>query len=315
MNNEKEGCIERQALIFNKQKYNTYDGPGIRTLVFFKGCPLRCKWCSNPESLETGYSVMFKQDLCMNCGECAKVCPVNIHKMVDGVHIVDRSINCNGCRNCEKACCNKALKIAGEKVKISELYSYVEEDRTFYDISGGGVTLGGGEVTAQAESARSLLMTCKRGGINTAIETCGYVKLENLLKIAEFTDTFLIDIKHMDPEMHMKYTGVRNERILDNIKELLERRYNVKVRMPMLKGINDYKEEIEAVIEFLSPYRNYKNFLGVDVLPYHKLGVYKYAQLGWDYELNEQEPLSEEDLVRIKSYFDAHDFEVNILRH
>ena len=258
---------------------------------------------------------MFKQDLCMNCGECAKVCPVNIHKMIDGVHIVDRSINCNGCRNCEKACCNKALKIAGEKVKISELYSYVEEDRTFYDISGGGVTLGGGEVTAQAESARSLLMTCKRGGINTAIETCGYVKLENLLKIAEFTDTFLIDIKHMDPEMHMKYTGVRNERILDNIKELLERRYNVKVRMPMLKGINDYKEEIEAVIEFLSPYRNYKNFLGVDVLPYHKLGVYKYAQLGWDYELNEQEPLSEEDLARIKSYFDAHDFEVNILRH
>ena len=158
-------------------------------------------------------------------------------------------------------------------------------------------------------------MTCKRGGINTAIETCGYVKLENLLKVAEFTDTFLIDIKHMDPEMHMKYTGVRNERILDNIKELLERRYNVKVRMPMLKGINDYKEEIEAVIEFLSPYRNYKNFLGVDVLPYHKLGVYKYAQLGWDYELNEQEPLSEEDLARIKSYFDEHDFEVNILRH
>lgn len=315
MSNKNDLCIERQALIFNKQKYNMYDGPGVRTMVFFKGCPLRCKWCANPEGLETGFSVMYKQDVCVHCGACTKVCPVGIHKMQGDTHKVDRNIKCIGCRKCEQACLVKALSIVGDKVNISSLLEYVEEDRTFYEISGGGVTLGGGEVTAQVEAAENLLMICKRAGINTAIETCGYVKLENLLRIAEFTDIFLYDIKHIDPEKHAYWTGVRNERIFENLKELFERRYNVKIRMPILKNVNDSKEDIYGVIEFLKPYKEYKNFKGIDILPYHKMGVNKYKQLDMEYQINDQVALDEDDLARIKGYFDENDFEVTILRH
>ena len=309
-------CIERAALIFNKQKYNMYDGPGVRTLVFFKGCPLRCKWCANPEGLETGYSVMYKRDLCVDCGRCVQVCPVGIHKMDEsGKHIIDRDIRCIGCRKCEEACLSKALSIVGDKVKISELLEYVEEDRTFYEISGGGVTLGGGEVTVQVEAAENLLMSCKRAGINTAIETCGYVKKESLMKIAEFVDLFLFDIKQIDPEKHSYWTGVRNERILDNITTLLDNRYNVKVRMPLLKTVNADEADIKGVIEFLKPYKDYKNFKGVDLLPYHKLGVNKYKQLDMIYEIQEEVALSDDDLDRIKGYFDEAGFSVTVMKH
>lgn len=307
--------LQREALIFNKQKYNMYDGPGIRTIVFFKGCPLRCKWCSNPESLERGYSIMFKEDLCKNCGKCAEVCPVGIHKIVDGVHQIDRKISCTGCRKCEKACPNKALSIAGYKENISDIADYVEEDRAFYETSGGGVTLSGGEVSFQPEAAENLLMTCKRRGINTAIETCGYAKKENLLKIAEFTDLFLFDLKQSNSDEHLKWTGVRNERIIENLKELLENRYNVKIRMPLLKGINTSKEDIEGIIKILLPYKDYKNLKGIDLLPYHKLGVNKYKQLGKKYEVDGDVDLSDDDLERIADYFREYDFDVNIQKH
>lgn len=311
-NNQK---LEREALIFNKQKYNMYDGPGVRTLVFFKGCPLRCKWCSNPESIEPGYSVMFKEDLCKNCGKCAEVCPVGIHKMVDGKHIIDRKIACTGCKKCEEVCPHRAISIIGYKEKISDIADFVEEDRAFYDTSGGGVTLSGGEVTAQVEAAENLLMTCKRRGINTAIETCGYAKKENILRIAEFTDLFLFDLKQINPEKHSKWTGVRNERIIENLKELFEKRFNVRIRMPLLKGINDSKEDIEGIIQLLLPYKEYKNFKGIDLLPYHKLGVNKYKQLGKKYEIEDEVALEDEELEIIAGYFREYDFDVNILKH
>ncbi|MGL5439513.1 MAG: choline TMA-lyase-activating enzyme [Filifactoraceae bacterium] len=307
--------MERQALIFNKQKYNMYDGPGIRTIVFFKGCPLRCKWCANPEGLETGYSVMYKKDVCVNCGQCASVCPVGIHKMDGQSHLVDRSIKCIGCRKCQEVCIEKALSIIGERENISKLLDYVEEDRTFYEISGGGVTLGGGEVTAQVEAAENLLMICKRAGINTVIETCGYVKQESLFRIAKFTDTFLFDIKHIDPEQHFYWTGVRNERILENLQGLLEKRHNVRIRLPILKDVNDSEKAIQGVIEFLKPYKNYKNFKGIDILPYHKLGVNKYRQLDMEYQLHDAEPLKEDELKRIEGYFIKNGFSVTIMRH
>lgn len=313
----KVGLIERKAIISNVQKYNMYDGPGVRTIVFFKGCPLRCKWCSNPEGIERKYQVMYKRSLCKDCGACVSVCPVNIHYISKETlqHDVDRQIDCTGCRKCEDVCPMQALSIVGEVKTISELLEVIEEDRIFYELSGGGVTLGGGEVLMQPEAAANLLMVCKKEGINTAIETSGYAKLEAVLQVAEFTDLFLFDIKHMDPEQHFKLTGVRNERILKNLKELLSRRYNVKIRMPLLKGINDSQDEIDRIIKFLIPYRDYKNFKGVDLLPYHKFGVNKYQQLGKDYPLVGDPSLTKEDLNRIESWIKKYDFPVKVIHH
>lgn len=308
--------IERKAFIFNKQKYNMYDGPGVRTMVFFKGCPLRCKWCSNPEGLEKKYQIMFRPTMCTSCGACVPVCPVKIHKITaTGEHLINRKVDCVGCGKCVDACLQDALKVTGENQTISELLDYIEEDRAFYEQSGGGVTLGGGEVTSQPEAAANLLMACKQVGINTAIETCGYARKDNLLKIAEFTDLFLFDIKHMDPDKHFDLTGVRNETILENLEELLHRRHNVKIRMPMLKGINDSEAEISAVIDFLMPYKDYKNFKGIDLLPYHKLGVNKYIQLGLEYPIEGDPSLSEEDLDRIEGWIKKYDFPVSVVRH
>ena len=308
--------IERKAFIFNKQKYNMYDGPGVRTLVFFKGCPLRCKWCSNPEGLERKYQIMFKPTTCVSCGSCVPVCPQKIHSISSsGEHIIDRSIDCIGCGQCVEACIPDALKIAGEQVPISELLEYVEQDRAFYDQSGGGVTLGGGEVTAQPEAAINLLQACKQEGLHTAIETCGYTKKETILRFAEYVDLFLFDLKHIDPDRHFELTGVRNEMILENLEELIMKRNHVKVRMPMLKGINDSEAEIRGVIEFLKPFREFKNFEGIDLLPYHKLGVNKYVQLGMDYPIEGDPSLDDADLDRIEGWIREYDFPVSVIRH
>ena len=308
--------IERKAFIFNKQKYNMYDGPGVRTLVFFKGCPLRCKWCSNPEGLERKYQIMFKPTTCVSCGSCVPVCPQKIHSISSsGEHIIDRSIDCIGCGQCVEACIPDALKVAGEQVPISELLEYVEQDRAFYDQSGGGVTLGGGEVTSQPEAAINLLQACKQEGLHTAIEPCGYTKKETILRFAEYVDLFLFDLKHIDPDRHFELTGVRNEMILENLEELIMKRNHVKVRMPMLKGINDSEAEIRGVIEFLKPFREFKNFEGIDLLPYHKLGVNKYVQLGMDYPIEGDPSLDDADLDRIEGWIREYDFPVSVIRH
>jgi choline trimethylamine-lyase activating enzyme len=317
MGNRNLGIIERKATIFNIQKYNMYDGPGVRTLIFFQGCPLRCKWCANPEGIVKKYRVMFKSNSCINCGACVSVCPVGIHTISSESlkHEVNRNIDCIGCGECAKACLQSSLSIVGEVKTISELLEIVEEDRDFYEVSGGGVTLGGGEVLMQPEAASNLLMACKQEGINTAIETCGYAKLESVLKVAEFTDLFLFDMKHIDSDKHFQLTGVRNEQILENLKELLHRKYNVKIRMPLLKGVNDCKDDIENTIKFLIPFKDYKNFKGIDLLPYHKMGVNKYKQLGMEYPIEGDPSLSNEDLDRIEGWIKDYDLHVKVIRH
>lgn len=315
--NSTVGVLERKATIFNIQKYNVYDGPGIRTMIFFKGCPLRCKWCANPEGLSRNIQVMFKQDVCVDCGRCVNVCAQGIHKFSKETlhHVVDRSVQCIGCRKCAEVCPTRAIEIMGEVKSISQLLQIIQEDRMFYDNSGGGVTLGGGEVTAQPEAALSLLQACKREGIHTAIETCGYVRRETLLQIAEFVDIFLFDIKQIDAVKHSKWTGVYNERILDNLELLLQNRHHVKVRMPLLKNINDAPEDIEGVAQFLLPYKDYKNFEGIDLLPYHKMGVAKYRQLDMEYFFDEAPSLSDGDLARIEAQLKQYGFQVRTIKH
>ncbi|MGI6206310.1 MAG: choline TMA-lyase-activating enzyme [Anaerovoracaceae bacterium] len=310
--------LERKARIFNVQKYNTADGPGVRTLVFFQGCPLRCRWCANPEGLERKNRVMMKYQLCISCGKCVHACPQGIHQIdpETGKHVVDRTKTCIACHNCEEACIQKAISIVGEDKPISEIIDLVKEDEMFYMASGGGgVTLGGGECTSQPEACLNVLQGCKQQGINTAIETCGYTSKENILKIAPYVDLFLFDIKQMDSDRHFELTGVHNERILENLSELLHRRYNVKVRMPVLHGYNDSDEEFDALVKFLTPFKDLKNFKGVDILPYHKLGVGKYTQLDMEYPITDDPSMPEERLSEIEAIIKNAGIEVNIIRH
>lgn len=309
--------LERKARIFNVQKYSIYDGPGVRTLIFFKGCPLRCKWCSNPEGLERKYQIMFKENSCIHCGNCIPVCPVRIHYFLDEEpkHKVNRSIDCVGCRKCESVCPKQALSIAGSDKTISEVLEIIQQDALFYLSSGGGVTLGGGEVTAQPEFATNLLTECKRMGIHTAIETSGYAKLDNLLMMAQFTDLFLYDIKQIDSDRHYELTGVRNERILDNLTKLIRRGFNVKVRMPLIRGLNDSEDIIRRTLEFLQSFKIYKNFQGIDLLPYHKLGINKYKQLDMPYTITEDLSFKDEELDKIEGFIKGYDLQVEVIRH
>lgn len=310
--------MERKALTFNVQKYNIYDGPGVRTLVFLKGCPLRCSWCSNPEGQLRQYDVLFKRDVCVDCGACIQVCPANIHKFTEqNKHSIKRTTQCIGCRQCEKVCPVNALAIVGEEQSVSELYKIIDEDRTFYEVSGGGVTLSGGEALMQQEVVHNLLTMCKQNTIHTAVETCGYTSFENLKKVADSIDLFLYDVKHMDSETHYTLTGVRNDIILSNLRWLIENRYQVRLRLPTLKGINDNDENILALIDFLLPYKEYKNFQGVDILPYHKMGVHKYAQLDMQYSLNNDNmyALNSQDIERIKGHFEQRGIDVVVILH
>lgn len=307
--------LERKAFIFNIQKYNTHDGDGVRTLVFFKGCPLRCRWCSNPESQRRRPQIMVQRRLCTDCGTCVSVCPARVHVMTPQGHALDVEKECIGCRKCEEQCPSSALSMVGKPMAISDIVDTVEEDRPFYEMSGGGVTLSGGEALMQPEAAVSLLAACRQRGINTAVETSGYAKPETVLEAARHIDLFLFDLKHMDPERHMELTGVHNALIHQNAKLLLDSKHNVRIRLPLLKNINDDASELEAIADFLSPYRGYSNFKGIDILPYHKLGVGKYAQLGLEYQLEDTHSLSEDDIRRISDFFAKRHFQVSVLRH
>lgn len=316
MVNQLIDSVERQVMVFNIQKYSLYDGPGIRTIVFFKGCPLRCQWCANPEGLERKFQVMYKESICSDCHACVDACPVGIHYIDEkGNHQVNRDIACTGCQECVAVCPMSALNITGEIRSISEVMEIIHEDDEFYEQSGGGVTLSGGECTAQPEAALALLQACKTDGINTAIETCGHSRMDRLMAIADYVDLFLYDLKHMDPVKHNKLTGVSNERILENLKQLLEDGHDVHIRMPMLKMINDSKPEIEQIINFLLPYKDYPNFKGIDLLPYHKLGVNKYGQLGMEYPVDGDPSLTDAELDQIESWIKEYDFFVKVVRH
>ena len=258
-----------------------------------------------------------KKDLCVHCGSCVPVCPVGIHGMTNAgsQHAVARSKECVNCGKCVHTCPQAALAIAGERKGISELLEAVEQDWMFYENSGGGVTVGGGEPMTQHEAVANLLLACRHKGINTAMETSGYAKPEVVSALAEVVDLFLFDIKHMDPEKHYELTGVRNELILSNLQWLLENGRNVHIRMPVLKGYNDDDAEMHAVGRFLAGHGERKNFKGVDLLPYHKMGVSKYAQLDKEYAITGNPVLEDDDLRRMEDILKGYGLAVKVVRH
>lgn len=303
--------------VFNIQKFSIYDGPGIRTLVFFQGCPLQCRWCANPEGKSPKTRMMVKHALCTGCGQCVKACPQGCHAFAAEnrpIHKFSQD-SCTACGKCVESCPQGALGLSGGKMTIEEVIAEALADNMFYQVSGGGLTLGGGEPLAQPRAAAALLAAAKAAGLNTAIETCGYASPEAVAAVAPHTDVFLYDLKHMDSARHKELTGRENEPILANFAWLLNNGFKVRARMPLINGCNADLEEMKRRRNFLLQWQGCDNFLGVDLLPYHKLGIHKYAQLGETYDLDESAGISEESLAGFSSVFADAGIAVNIVRH
>ncbi len=287
--------------VFDIQRYSIHDGPGIRTLVFMKGCPLRCKWCSNPEGLTVKPNVMFTPRLCYGCGRCAQVCESKAIVINNGAIEWHRE-KCTNCLKCAEVCkISHAKKVCGTVYTVPELMEEVRKDVTYYKRkSGGGLTVGGGEPMVQADFVRELMQAAHAEGINTALESSSYATAENARKIYEVTDHIFTDIKHMNPEIHKELTGVSNEPILQNIKMaselLVTARQNLVIRIPIIPNKNDDEENIRKTAEFV---KSLKVVDRIEILPYHNLGEEKYNRVPGvqTYELHGVQMLEKSDLA------------------
>nr|WP_263450201.1 choline TMA-lyase-activating enzyme [Klebsiella grimontii] len=310
---------ELTGRIFNIQKYSIYDGDGIRTLVFFKGCNIRCPWCANPEGLTSQFQVMFSQDKCINCGDCVNVCPAGIHYRAEEngemKHFVNRNKDCIGCRKCEEICTQNALDIMGKDVTVSELMEIIMQDYDFYISSGGGVTIGGGEMSLQTDFAVALFSECKKMMLNTAVETQGTTPLANYQKLAPVTDTFLFDIKQINSEHHKALFGIGNEGIRRNLEWLVDSGANVIIRMPLVRGYNDSFDAITGAIDYVQKLAKRGNIRRIDMLPYHQLGRKKYERLDMPYPITRDPTYSAEELDRLETFFTQFDFDIRLVRH
>lgn len=313
-------AAEIRGRIFNIQKYSIYDGDGIRTLIFLKGCNIRCPWCANPEGLSSQFQVMFSHDKCVGCGKCVDVCPAGIHYMTtneqgEAVHCVNRSIDCIGCRKCEEVCISDALDIMGKDVTVSEMMEIIMQDYDFYISSGGGVTIGGGEMSLQTDFAVELLRECKKMMINTAVETQGTTSLANYEKLAEVVDLFLFDVKHIDTVEHKNLFGIGNENVRRNLERLMELGANVVMRMPLVRGYNDSFDAITGAIEYAMELSKRGNLSRIDILPYHQLGRGKYDKLDMIYPIKKDPTYSAEELDQLEAFFKKFDFDIRLVRH
>ncbi len=292
-----------KGIVFNIQKYSVQDGPGIRTIVFLKGCPLRCKWCSNPESGEFCPQIIFQRKLCLDCRSCIVSCPVKAVADDRGYGKVIHKELCLNCGSCVENCPSGALKRIGREMTVEEVISEVEKDSIFYRKTGGGVTLSGGEPFAQAEFVEELLGQLKENRIRTAVETSGYVSRQVLERCKDKVDLFLYDIKHMDEKVHKAYTGVSNRRILDNLKYLNSCGKKIWIRIPLIPRINMEWDNIRRTFKLAEGFACVER---VELLPYHRYGVGKYEQLSMDYELKHIKAPMEEELKSLLKMIGEH---------
>lgn len=286
--------VEAEGVVFNIQRYSVHDGPGIRTLVFLKGCPLRCLWCDNPESQRRTLELVYDEDKCIGSKDCLEACPA---AALSGIEAdgsdwrveIDRAL-CNDCGMCAESCAPQALTMIGQRVSLSEVMKQVERDRPFYRRSGGGVTLSGGEPSAQLEFATALLSECQACGIHTAVETCGYCEWKAFSRLLRHTDLVLYDLKHMDSQKHKQLTGAPNELILENARRISGEGIPMTVRFPIVPGYTDGERNIGATARFVKELRTVGE---LHLVPYHRLGEFKYARLGREYDLTTLSPPSE----------------------
>ena len=281
----------KSGIVFDFKKYSIHDGPGIRTTVFLKGCPLSCWWCHNPESISVEPAVLYRPERCIGCGACLKACPTKAISATPEGFFADPAL-CNGNGACADVCPSMAREKVGRLMTSREVLDVIRKDIPFYDESGGGATFSGGEPLLQPEFLWGLLKGCRKMGVRTAVDTTGFAQASILLETASRTDLFLYDLKHMDPEKHKTYTGVDNTLILENLRKLTESGAKVAIRIPLIPGINDDAENIERTGSFVS---GLKNIVSVHVLPYHAAARNKYAKWGKSYRLPDTLPPSAEE--------------------
>ena len=277
-----------KAKIFEIKRFAVHDGDGIRTTVFFKGCPLKCVWCHNPEGISAKSELAYYAHKCISCGECLNTCPTRSHNFVDGKHVFDRN-KCIACGSCESVCLGKALTLYGKETTVDELLPILLQDKEFYDNSGGGVTLSGGECLLYADFCAELLKRLKENGVHTAVDTCGFVSQSAFDKVMPYTDIFLYDIKAFSEEVHIKCTGHSNKQILENLLYLDDHGCKTEIRIPYVPEYND--KEMEEIGKLLS---GLKNLTKVRVLPYHNYAASKYAGLTMQNTLPMRIPTNEE---------------------
>ena len=297
------------APVFNIQTYCIHDGPGIRVTVFMKGCPLKCLWCQNPESQAAYPQLMTYSNKCTGCGYCVKACPNKAVKIENGLSVTDRE-KCTACGACVDVCPTQSREIAGKMTTVQQAIEKVLQDKLFLVESGGGMTISGGEALAHPDFTENLFMAAHEEGISTAIETCSFASRDVIQRVFKHVDLALLDIKHMDSQMHKKLTGVPNEQILDNIEYVANvMKVPVWIRVPVIPGCNDSIENIEATAKFVSE----KIGAGtrIHLLPYNKLGESKSENLGRALELSAQPP-SDEFMLELSKICEKYGLEVKI---
>ena len=294
------------GLIFNIMRFAINDGPGIRTTVFLKGCPLSCKWCHNPESQSYEPELAYSADTCVSCRSCCDACETGALQWNNGP-LRDRSL-CTLCEKCIEACPAESRKLIGKPITAQELMEVICRDRVFFEESGGGITFSGGEPLAQAEFLEGVLASCKAVGLSTAVDTAGYVSVSVLKRIAKLTDEFLFDLKMMDDTKHRYFVGVGNETILRNLSILASEHRNITIRIPLIPGVNDDEANLEESARYLERLRLFR----LDLLPYHETGIAKYKRLNGEYGMSATKPPTAGRVQQIAEKFSQRGFVVRI---
>lgn len=303
------GKTEKYGMIFDIKHYALHDGPGIRTSLFFKGCPLNCWWCHNPEGIHPDPQLTYKQSRCLqDCEECVRICPEQALSQNNGNIHID-SARCQLLGHCAQICPTGALEIIGKRMSVDELLAVIEKDRIFYDQSHGGVTFTGGEPLMQLEFLDSLLEKCQQQKIHTVVDTSGHTPYENINRIRDKVDMFFYDLKILDDQKHKDMTGVSNELILENLQKLAQTQSPIQIRMPIITGTNDNPGDITQIGEFVSQLPNIKT---ISLLPYHRMGSQKYKNLNLPFAKSDTQPPTPQRVAEIQSKLEDFGFEVGI---
>lgn len=273
-------------MIFNIQKCSIHDGGGLRTLVFFKGCPLRCQWCANPESQSFQPEIMESRNKCIGCLRCREECPVGAIRLEESGPVIDRGM-CQQCFHCAGVCYAGAKYVTGEEVTAEALFRKIDQDRMFYALSGGGVTFSGGEPLAQPEALEEIARLCHDSGIHVMLESCGHAVFESFQSILPYIDAMFLDLKHIDPAAHRALTGADNRLVLENIRKIADFGVPITVRTPVVPGCNSDRANITGIADFI---RDIPGVTGYELLAYHNLGESKYRALGRNYPLKGLKP-------------------------
>jgi pyruvate formate lyase activating enzyme len=299
-----------KAVIFDIQKFSVHDGPGIRTLVFFKGCPLRCLWCSNPESQLSEFQLVLYPEKCIQADRCWQICPTHAISVKRKSLVLDKKL-CNLCGKCVETCYAGAWKMFGMEVDVDYVMQEVKKDVPFYQSSGGGVTFGGGEPLLYAEFVNATAKRCKEEGIHTAVETCGYVPWSNFERVLDNIELMMFDIKHVDPQKHKELCGHSNELILDNLKRLSKiSAVEVVGRVPVIPGLNDSKENLKDTARFVASLDG--NIRRIELLPYHRFGEKKNERLGREYALAGVQIPNDKYVLELKELMEGFGVEIEV---